>query len=93
LRAPNIGFIPWFPLAAGDVSAVGSDLERTVAKMKITPSQLALVWLLWRSPVILPIPGTSHVEHLEENVPAAPIKIDDNTLGTWKTGAQRVTTG
>jgi pyridoxine 4-dehydrogenase len=76
----NMGFIPWFPLAAGDVSATGSDLERTAAKVKITPSQLALVWLLWRSPVILPIPGTSRVEHLEENVAAAGIKIDDSTL-------------
>ncbi len=76
----NIGFIPWFPLAAGDVSAAGSDLERTAAKAKITPSQLALVWLLRRSPVILPIPGTSRVEHLEENVAAAAIKIEDSTL-------------
>jgi pyridoxine 4-dehydrogenase len=76
----NIGFIPWFPLAAGDVSATGSDLQRTAAKLKITPSQLALVWLLWRSPVILPIPGTSRVEHLEENVAAAGIKVDESTL-------------
>jgi pyridoxine 4-dehydrogenase len=77
----NIGFIPWFPLAAGDVSAAGSDLERTAAKLKVTPSQLALAWLLWRSPVILPIPGTSRVAHLEENVAAAALKIDHNTLG------------
>jgi len=76
----NIAFIPWFPLAAGDVSAAGTDLERTAAKLKTTPSQLALKWLLWRSPVILPIPGTSRVDHLEENVAAAALKIDDGTL-------------
>jgi len=76
----NIGFIPWFPLAAGKVSATGSDLERAAVKLKATPSQLALAWLLWRSPVILPIPGTSRVEHLEENVAAAALKVDDGTL-------------
>jgi len=76
----NIAFIPWFPLAAGEVSAAGSEVERAAAKLKITPSQLALAWLLWRSPAILPIPGTSHVEHLEENVAAAALKIDEATL-------------
>ena len=76
----NIGFIPWFPLAAGDVSAAGSDLERTAARLQITPSQLALAWLLWRSPVILPIPGTSRVSHLEENVEAAGLSLDQRTL-------------
>src|SRR5271168_2548986 len=76
----NIGFIPWFPLAAGDVSAAGSTLESAAGKLKATPSQLALAWLLWRSPVILPIPGTSRVEHLEENVAAAALKIDVSTL-------------
>src|SRR5271156_1582303 len=76
----KIGFIPWFPLAAGDVSAAGGELERTAGKLKATPSQLALAWLLWRSPVILPIPGTSRDEHLEENVAAADLKIDVSTL-------------
>jgi len=76
----NLGFIPWFPLAAGEVSAAGSELERTAKQLKITPSQLALQWLLWRSPVILPIPGTSRVAHLEENVAAAALKVDDATL-------------
>ena len=78
----NIGFIPWFPLAAGDVSAAGSELERTAKKLKVSPSQLALAWLLWRSPVILPIPGTSQVTHLEENVAAAALKIDEATLNS-----------
>jgi pyridoxine 4-dehydrogenase len=76
----NIGFIPWFPLAAGNVSAAGSDLERTAKNLKVSPSQLALAWLLWRSPVILPIPGTSQVTHLEENVAAAGLKIDEASL-------------
>jgi len=76
----NIGFIPWFPLAAGEVSKAGSELERAAAKLKITPSQLALAWLLQRSPVMLPIPGTSRVEHLEENIAAAVAKLDDATL-------------
>lgn len=76
----NLGFIPWFPLAAGDVSAAGSALERTAKQLKITPAQLALKWLLWRSPVMLPIPGTSRVAHLEENVLAAALKVDDETL-------------
>jgi aryl-alcohol dehydrogenase-like predicted oxidoreductase len=76
----NLGFIPWFPLAAGDVFAAGSALERTAKQLKITPSQLAIKWLLWRSPVILPIPGTSRVAHLEENVTAAALEVDEATL-------------
>jgi pyridoxine 4-dehydrogenase len=79
-QSAGLGFIPWFPLAAGDVSKSGSELERTAAKLKITPSQLALAWLLQRSPVMLPIPGTSRVEHLEENVAAAAVKLDEATL-------------
>jgi len=79
-QSAGLGFIPWFPLAAGDVSKSGSELERTAARLKITPSQLALAWLLHRSSVMLPIPGTSRVEHLEENVAAAAVKLDDATL-------------
>jgi pyridoxine 4-dehydrogenase len=76
----NIGFIPWFPLAAGEVSTAGSELSRIASQLKVTPSQLALAWLLWRSPVILPIPGTSRVAHLEENVAAAALKFDESTM-------------
>jgi aryl-alcohol dehydrogenase-like predicted oxidoreductase len=76
----GLGFIPWFPLASGDVTKSGNAIERAAANLKITPSQLALAWLLHRSPVMLPIPGTSHVEHLEENVAAAAVKLDDATL-------------
>ncbi len=76
----RIGFIPWFPLGAGQLSAAGSKLEKIAAEAKMTPSQLALAWLLRRSPVMLPIPGTSQVAHLEENVATAAIKIDDGTF-------------
>lgn len=73
----NIGFIPWFPLAAGDLAKPGSLLD-TLAKQKgATPSQIALAWILKRSPVMLPIPGTSSVKHLEENVAAANITLTD----------------
>jgi aryl-alcohol dehydrogenase-like predicted oxidoreductase len=75
-----IGFIPWFPLAAGQLTGPGSAIAKTAEKFKITTSQLALAWLLWRSPVILPIPGTSQVSHLEENVAAASLKLDAATL-------------
>jgi aryl-alcohol dehydrogenase-like predicted oxidoreductase len=74
----KMGFIPWFPLAAGRVSGSESPMGRIAARWKVTPSQLALAWLLARSPVMLPIPGTSSVKHLEENVAAAELKIDAN---------------
>jgi aryl-alcohol dehydrogenase-like predicted oxidoreductase len=77
----KIGFIPWFPLAAGQLSGADSLVSRVAAQRKVTPSQVALAWLLARSPVMLPIPGTSRVEHLEENVAAADLKIDKNTMG------------
>jgi pyridoxine 4-dehydrogenase len=76
----NIAFIPWFPLAAGKVSNTGTELVKTAAEMKVSPSQFALAWLLHRSPVILPIPGTSNVQHLEENVAAAALSIPKGTL-------------
>jgi pyridoxine 4-dehydrogenase len=76
----KLGFIPWFPLAAGRVSGANSPLSRVAASLSATPSQLALAWLLARSPVMLPIPGTSKVEHLEENVAAVNLKIDANRM-------------
>jgi len=72
----KLGFIPWFPLAAGKLSGANSPINRLAEQWKATPSQIALAWLLSRSPVMLPIPGTSRVEHLEENVAAAALKID-----------------
>jgi pyridoxine 4-dehydrogenase len=76
----KIGFIPWFPLAAGDLTGPGSVLDRTASDLKISKSQLALAWLLWRSPVIIPIPGTSRVKHLEENFAAGSLKLDEAKL-------------
>ena len=76
----GIGFIPWFPLAAGQLSGTDSPVSRVATQFKATPSQVALAWLLFRSPVILPIPGTSSVEHLEENFAASRLKIDENAM-------------
>ena len=76
----KLGFIPWFPLAAGRISGSQSPIGRIAARWEATPSQVALAWLLARSPVMLPIPGTSRLEHLEENVAAAELKIDANKM-------------
>jgi len=74
----KIGFIPWFPLAAGRLAGQDGPIARIASKANTTPSQVALAWLLWRSPVMLPIPGTAQVQHLEENISAASLKIDDS---------------
>jgi aryl-alcohol dehydrogenase-like predicted oxidoreductase len=76
----DIGFIPWFPLAAGELSRADSPVARAASQSKCTVSQLALAWLLWRSPVMLPIPGTSRVAHLDENVATAALKLDKTML-------------
>jgi pyridoxine 4-dehydrogenase len=76
----KMGFIPWFPLAGGRLSGSESPISRIAARWKATPSQIALAWLLGRSPVMLPIPGTSKVKHLEENVAAAELKPDVDTM-------------
>lgn len=73
----GIGFIPWAPLAAGGLSAPGGLLDSLARKLSATPSQVALAWVLKRSPVMLPIPGTSKVRHLEENTAAASIQLSD----------------
>jgi aryl-alcohol dehydrogenase-like predicted oxidoreductase len=78
----GVGFIPWFPLAAGPLAAPDGPLQRIAAEHDATPSQLALAWLLKRSPVMLPIPGTSKVAHLEENVAAAEIILSDEDFET-----------
>ena len=76
-EANGIGFIPWYPLAAGDLARPGSVLDRVAHKHNAAPSQIALAWVLKRSPVMLPIPGTGKVKHLEENVAAADIQLSD----------------
>jgi pyridoxine 4-dehydrogenase len=73
----QIGFIPWFPLAAGSLAAPGSILSEIANRLDATPSQIALAWLLKRSPVMLPIPGTGSVKHLEDNTRAAHIQLSD----------------
>jgi pyridoxine 4-dehydrogenase len=82
VTAEGIGFIPWFPLAAGPLAAADGPLQKIAAEHDASPSQLALAWLLKRSPVMLPIPGTSKVAHLEENVAAAEITLSDEEFET-----------
>lgn len=76
-EANGIGFIPWYPLAAGDLAQPGSVLDKVAQAHEAAPSQIALAWVLKRSRVMLPIPGTSKVRHLEENVAAADIQLSD----------------
>ena len=73
----GIGFIPWYPLAAGRLAESGSILDDLAKAHGATPSQIALAWVLKRSPVMLPIPGASKVAHLEENVAAVNIQLSD----------------
>jgi pyridoxine 4-dehydrogenase len=77
----NLAFIPWFPMAAGDLAKKGGVLDTAAKKHDASISQLALAWLLHRSPVMLPIPGTSSVKHLEENTAAASLKLSESE---WK---------
>jgi pyridoxine 4-dehydrogenase len=73
----GIGFIPWFPLASGDLTGPGSALDALAKRHHVGPSQIALAWLLKRSPIMLPIPGTSKAAHVEENVAAAGVELSD----------------
>jgi pyridoxine 4-dehydrogenase len=81
-EANGIGFIPWFPLAGGDLVNGHPEAQAITQKHGATPSQIALAWLLKRSPVMLPIPGTGKVKHLEENVAAAAITLSDEDFAT-----------
>jgi pyridoxine 4-dehydrogenase len=76
----NIGFIPWFPLATGELAKPHGTLTRIARQLDAQPAQVALAWLLKKSPVMLPIPGTSKVKHLEENTAAALLNIDDSIM-------------
>jgi pyridoxine 4-dehydrogenase len=76
-EAEGIAFIPWFPIAAGPLARPGGPLDALATRTGHTPAQLALAWLLRRSPVMLPIPGTGSVGHLEENVAGAAVVLDD----------------
>lgn len=78
-QADGIAFLPWFPVAAGRLAEAGGPLAGISARTGLTPAQLSLAWLLRRSPVVLPIPGTSSPQHLEENCAAASVSLDDAT--------------
>jgi len=86
-ESQGIGFIPWFPLAAGDLTKPGSALDSIAKRHRATPGQVALAWILRRSPVMLPIPGTSKRSHLEENVAAAAIELSDDEFTSLGKGA------
>ena len=81
-ESQGIGFIPWFPVAAGDLARPGGPLDNLASAHGATVAQLSLAWLLQRSPVMMPIPGTSKVAHLEENMKSASIELDDETFAT-----------
>jgi pyridoxine 4-dehydrogenase len=76
----GLAFLPWYPLAVGRLADPGGPLAASAERAGATPSQVALAWLLRRSPVVLPIPGTSSVEHLEENVAAASVRLTDDEM-------------
>jgi aryl-alcohol dehydrogenase-like predicted oxidoreductase len=78
----GIGFIPWFPLATGQLAQPGGPLDEVARAHDASPGQIALAWLLGRSPIMLPIPGTSKVSHLEENIAAAQVRLDDDEIRT-----------
>lgn len=75
----GIGFIPWAPISAGELARPGGPLDEAAQRLGATTSQVALAWLLRRSPMMMPIPGTGSVKHLEENLAAADITLDDDT--------------
>jgi pyridoxine 4-dehydrogenase len=79
--AEGIAFIPWFPIATGDLAAADSPVADIARELDATPSQVALAWLLQKSPVILPIPGTKSVDHLTENLGAAGLSLSDEDMG------------
>jgi aryl-alcohol dehydrogenase-like predicted oxidoreductase len=80
----NIGFIPWFPVAAGKLARPGGPLDEAKKRHQATTAQLALAWLLRRSPVMLPIPGTSSVAHLEENMAASEVQLTDEEFAALR---------
>jgi pyridoxine 4-dehydrogenase len=82
-------FIPWFPLAAGSLTRPGGVLDHLSKAHNVTTSQIAIAWLLRRSPVMLPIPGTSKVKHLEENVASAELKLSDSEWRSLEEAAQK----
>ena len=84
----GIAFIPWFPVAAGKLAQRGGKLDELAKKHEVTVSQLSLAWLLHRSPVMLPIPGTSSVEHLEENLKAGDVTLSESEMQDLEAAAK-----
>lgn len=85
----GIGFIPWFPLATGELAQAGGPLDQIARQHNAQPSQIAIAWLLKRSPTILPIPGTSSLKHLEENVIGATIKLSQEEFDSINQNSQQ----
>jgi pyridoxine 4-dehydrogenase len=86
-EAAGIAFIPWAPLATGRLARPGGVLDNAAKRHAVSPAQLALAWVLRRSPVMLPIPGTSTVAHLEENMKAAAVELSDAEFGNLEQAA------
>ncbi|GGI88312.1 aldo/keto reductase [Pseudarthrobacter scleromae] len=83
----GIGFIPWAPISAGELAQPGGPLDEAANRLGATTSQVALAWLLRRSPVMMPIPGTGSVKHLEENLAAANVTLDEDTYAELEAAA------
>ncbi|WGW11367.1 aldo/keto reductase [Saxibacter everestensis] len=78
--ANGIAFIPWAPVSAGELAQPGGPVDAAAKRLNVSPAQVALAWLLQRSPVVVPIPGTSSIEHLEDNLAAAELTLDADTV-------------
>jgi len=85
----GLAFIPWFPVAAGKLAQPGGKLDAIAKRHGATVAQLSIAWLLHRSPVMLPIPGTSSIAHLEENLKAAKISLSDSELREIESAAKQ----
>jgi pyridoxine 4-dehydrogenase len=83
----GLAFIPWFPLATGDLAKPGGPVDAIARDHGATPAQVALAWLLRRAPVMLPIPGTSSIEHFEENLAAAELRLSDDEMASLEATA------
>ena len=85
----GLGFLPWFPLATGELAQPGGPLDAVARKHGASPAQVALAWLLHHSPVTLPIPGTSSIAHFDENLQASELELDEEDLGALEDAAAR----
>lgn len=88
-QANQLAFIPWFPVAAGKLARPGGPLDRAAQRLHATTAQLSIAWLLHRSPVMVPIPGTSSVAHLKENIAAGQIALSDEEWRSIEQDAQK----